>query len=164
MCIRDRSEAFVQPLASLPYLLPLKCENIMAGSDIAMNAFQIVTDVAYVYGEKSDSSQGKIEKNVFIDIVKGYITSVRFAGGIPDSDLNSIYKKEESGISIYNISAAILNSPATYSFCINIQRSGKGDVTASQRILQIVPDDNLVNLRTGKGDGEKIVYTPWRRI
>ena len=33
-----------------------------------------------------------------------------------------------------------------------------------QRILQIVPDDNLVNLRTGKGDGEKIVYTSWRRI
>ena len=145
--------------------MPLKCKKDMAEKqDIAMNQFQIVTDVAYVYGEKSDSSQGKIEKNVFIDIVKRYITSVRFAGSIPDSDLNSIYKKEESGISIYNISAEILNSPATYSFCINIQRSGKGDVTASQRILQIVPDDNLVNLRTGKGDGEKIVYTSWRRI
>ena len=121
--------------------------------DIAMNAFQIVTDADYVYVEKGNS-QRKIEKNVFIDIVKRYITSVRFTGSIPDSDLNSIYKNEESGISIYNISAAILNSPATYSFCINIQRSGKGDV----------PDDNLVNLRTGKGDGEKIVYTSWRRI
>lgn len=31
--------------------------------DIAMNAFQIVTDVAYIYGEKSDSSQGKIKKS-----------------------------------------------------------------------------------------------------
>lgn len=140
------------------------CEIMAEKQDIAMNAFQIVTDVAYVYGEKSDSSQGKIEKNVFIDIVKRYITSVRSTGGIPDSDLNSIYKNEDPGISIYTISAAILNSPATYSFCINIQRSGKGDVTASQRILQIVPDDNLVNLRTGKGDGEKIVYTSWRRI
>jgi len=132
--------------------------------DIAMNQFKVLTDVTYVYGEKSDSSQGKIEKNVFIDIVKGYITSVRSKGSIPDSDLNSIYKNERPGISIYTISASILNSPATYSFCINIQRSGEGDVTPSQRILQIVPDDNLVNLRTGKGDGEKIVYTPWRRI
>ena len=129
--------------------------------DIAMNQFQIVTDADYVYVEKGNN-QGKIKKSDFIDIVKRYITSVRFAGGIPDSDLNSIYKNEESGISIYSISAAILNSPATYSFCINIQRSGKGDVIASQRILQIVPDDNLVNLRTGKGDGEKIVYTSWR--
>ena len=116
----------------------------MAEQDIKMNQFQIVSDADYVYVEKGNS-QGKIEKNVFIDIVKRYITSVRFTGSIPDSDL-------------------ILNSPATYSFCINIQRSGKGDVTASQRILQIVPDDNLVNLRTGKGDGEKIVYTSWRRI
>ena len=106
--------------------------------DIAMNQFQIVTDADYVYVEKGNN-QGKIKKSDFIDIVKRYITSVRFAGGIPDSDLNSIYKNEESGISIYSISAAILNSPATYSFCINIQRSGKGD-------------------------GEKIVYTSWRRI
>ena len=98
--------------------------------DIAMNQFQIVTDADYVYVEKGNN-QGKIKKSDFIDIVKRYITSVRFAGGIPDSDLNSIYKNEESGISIY---------------------------------LQIVPDDNLVNLRTGKGDGEKIVYTSWRRI
>ncbi len=144
-------------------LCPLNVKS-MAGDDIAMNQFQVVTDAAYIYAEAANGSQVKIKKSDFIDIVKRYITSVRFAGGIPDSDLNSIYKNEESGISIYNISAAISNSPATYSFCINIQRSGKGDVTASQRILQIVPDDNLVNLRTGKGDGEKIVYTSWRRI
>lgn len=136
----------------------------MAGSDIAMNQFQVVTDAEYIYAEAANASQVKIKKSDFIDIVKRYITSVRFADGIPDSDLNSIYKNEGPGISIYNISVAILNSPATYSFCINIQRTGKGDVTTSQRILQIVPDDNLVNLRTGKGDGEKVVYTSWRRI
>ena len=85
--------------------------------DIAMNQFQIVTDADYVYVEKGNN-QGKIKKSDFIDIVKRYITSVRFAGGIPDSDLNSIYKNEESGISIYSISAAILNSPATYSVLI----------------------------------------------
>ena len=37
--------------------------------DIAMNAFQIVTDVAYIYGEKSDSSQGKIKKEDLANIV-----------------------------------------------------------------------------------------------
>jgi hypothetical protein len=54
----------------------------MAGDDIAMNQFQIVSDADYVYVEKGNS-QGKIEKNVFIDIVKRYITSVRFTGSIP---------------------------------------------------------------------------------
>ena len=49
----------------LPYLLPIKCKN-MAGDDIAMNAFKVLTDVAYVYGEASDSSQGKIGKSDLI--------------------------------------------------------------------------------------------------
>ena len=66
----------------------------MAGDDIAMNQFQVVTDAAYIYAEAANGSQVKIKKSDFIDIVKRYITSVRFAGGIPDSDLNSIYKKE----------------------------------------------------------------------
>ena len=34
--------------------------------DIAMNAFKVLTDVAYVYGEASDSSQGKIGKSDLI--------------------------------------------------------------------------------------------------
>mgnify|MGYP003218369927 CR=1 FL=1 len=93
--------------------------------DIAMNAFKLLTDAAYLYGEATDSSQGKIEKDVFINIVKRYITSIRSKGGIPDSDLNNIYKNEDPGISIYDIVTGILNSPATYSFCINIQRSDK---------------------------------------
>lgn len=40
--------------------------------DIAMNQFQIVTDVAYVYGEKSDSSQGKIKKSDFFNLIPAY--------------------------------------------------------------------------------------------
>jgi len=35
----------------------------MAGNDIAMNQFKVLTDVTYVYGEASDSSQGKIRKS-----------------------------------------------------------------------------------------------------
>ena len=71
--------------------------------DIAMNAFKLLTDAAYLYGEATDSSQGKIKKDVFINIVKRYITSIRSKGGIPDSDLNNIYKNEDPGISIYDI-------------------------------------------------------------
>lgn len=37
--------------------------------DIAMNAFKVLTDVAYVYGEASDSSQGKIKKNDFLNLL-----------------------------------------------------------------------------------------------
>ena len=35
----------------------------MAGNDIAMNQFKVLTGVTYVYGEASDSSQGKIRKS-----------------------------------------------------------------------------------------------------
>lgn len=44
----------------------------MAGDDIAMNAFQAVTDVTYIYGEKSDSSQGKIKKGDFFNLIPAY--------------------------------------------------------------------------------------------
>ena len=36
----------------------------MAGDDIAMNAFKVLTDVVYVYGEANDSSQGKIRRAI----------------------------------------------------------------------------------------------------
>lgn len=48
--------------------MPLKCKKDMAEKqDIAMNQFQIVTDVTYLYGEATDSSQGKIKKSTFLD-------------------------------------------------------------------------------------------------
>ena len=37
-----------------------------------MNAFQAVTDVTYIYGEKSDSSQGKIKKGDFFNLIPAY--------------------------------------------------------------------------------------------
>lgn len=39
--------------------------------DIAMNAFKVLTDVAYVYGEASDSSQGKIGKSDLMSLLLG---------------------------------------------------------------------------------------------
>lgn len=35
----------------------------MAGQDIPMNAFKLLADAAYIYGEASDSSQGKVKKS-----------------------------------------------------------------------------------------------------
>ncbi len=40
----------------------------MAGSDIAMNQFQIVTDADYVYVEKGNS-QGKIKKSDLVELL-----------------------------------------------------------------------------------------------
>lgn len=45
----------------------------MAGSDIAMNDFQIVNDLSYVYGEKSDGSQVKILKSKLVNVMSFYI-------------------------------------------------------------------------------------------
>ena len=36
----------------LPCSLPLKCKIMAEKQDIAMNQFQVVTDVEYIYGEK----------------------------------------------------------------------------------------------------------------
>lgn len=41
--------------------------------DIAMNAFKVLTDVTYVYGEASDSSQGKIKKGDLAEIMGGVL-------------------------------------------------------------------------------------------
>lgn len=46
--------------------------------DIAMNAFKVLTDVTYVYGEASDSSQGKIKKSDLLSSLfqgRGDVTS-----------------------------------------------------------------------------------------
>ena len=43
-----------------PEIMPLKCKEDMAEKqDIAMNQFPVVTDLSYVYGEKSNN-QNKI--------------------------------------------------------------------------------------------------------
>lgn len=42
----------------------------MAGSDIAMNQFQIVSDAPYVYVELADGSQGKIKKSDLVEVIR----------------------------------------------------------------------------------------------
>lgn len=49
--------------------MPLKYAIVMAGSDIAMNQFQIVSDAPYVYVELADGSQGKIKKSDLANVM-----------------------------------------------------------------------------------------------
>ena len=57
----------------LLYLLPLKYAIVMAGSDIAMNQFQIVSDAPFVYVELADGSQGKIKKSDLANVMNTFI-------------------------------------------------------------------------------------------
>ena len=49
----------------------------MAGDDIAMNQFQVVSDAPYIYVELADGSQGKIKKSDLVDIIAGLINPIR---------------------------------------------------------------------------------------
>lgn len=80
--------------------MPLKCKNMAEKQDIAMNQFQVVTDVEYIYGETANGSQGKIKKSDLFTRVFAYKGLLR-----EDKDLNTI---SENGI---YYSANALNSP-----------------------------------------------------
>jgi hypothetical protein len=59
--------------------------------DIAMNAFKVLTDVTYLYGEDTDSSQGKIKKSDLYNIFLALIISN--GGHLDDNkDFNEIVK------------------------------------------------------------------------
>lgn len=85
----------------LPNPLPLKCK-IMAGDDIAMNQFQIVSDAPYVYVELADGSQGKIKKSDLLNAM--------FQKGTPVKDYNL---NTEIGIYYINVSVnGTINGPS----------------------------------------------------
>ena len=59
--------------------------------DIAMNAFKVLTDVTYLYGEDTDSSQGKIKKSDLYNIFPAL--SISNGGHLEnDKDFNEIVK------------------------------------------------------------------------
>ena len=120
--------------------------------DIAMNQFPVVTSMKYVYGEKTDSGQAKMDFSVLTANIG--ISSL--------DDLNEAYKSLNRGISAVLIGKAG-NSPIEYGLCIHAQRSFKGDVSGSQFILQIA-SGKLTYIREGYGNGNTILYTDWRKI
>lgn len=131
--------------------------NIMAGDDIAMNQFQIVTDADYVYVEKTDSGQAKMELPSLSALL-----SIKGIGITSLNDLNEAYKVLNEGLSIGYIGKTE-NSPIEYGVCIHVQRSSKGDVSGSQFIFQMV-SGGLTYIREGYSNGNAILYTDWRRI
>lgn len=120
--------------------------------DIAMNQFPVVTSMKYVYGEKTDSGQAKMDFSVLTaNIGISYL-----------DDLNEAYKSLNRGISAILIGESG-NSPIEYGLCIHAQRSFKGDVSGSQFILQIA-SGKLTYIREGYGNGNTILYNDWRQI
>ena len=74
----------------------------MAGDDIAMNQFQIVSDAPYIYVELADGSQGKIKKSDLLNAM--------FQKGTPVKDYNL---NTEIGIYYINVSVnGTINGPS----------------------------------------------------
>lgn len=51
--------------------MPLKCKIMAEKQDIAMNQFQIVNEVSYVYGETANGSQGKLRLSIMDSLNEG---------------------------------------------------------------------------------------------
>lgn len=129
----------------------------MAGDDIAMNQFPVVTSMKYVYGEKTDSGQAKMELPSLSTLL-----SIKGIGITSLNDLNEAYKVLNEGLSVVYIGKTE-NSPIEYGVCIHVQRSSKGDVSGSQFIFQMV-SGRLTYIREGYSSGDAILYTNWRQI
>jgi len=118
--------------------------------DIAMNQFPVVTSMKYVYGEKTDSGQAKMELPSLSALL-----SIKGIGITSLNDLNE-------GLSVVYIGKTE-NSPIEYGVCIHVQRSSKGDASGSQFIFQMV-SGRLTYIREGYSSGDAILYTNWRQI
>lgn len=95
--------------------MPIKCKIMAEKQDIAMNAFKVLTDVMYVYGEASDSSQGKIKKSDLLNAMfqKGSLaqnandlvqTGIYRGGNIENAPSNDV-----SAIIVFNASPYIIH-------------------------------------------------------
>lgn len=118
--------------------------------DIAMNAFQIVTDVAYVYGEKSDSNQGKIKKSNLLSEM------FQYRGEVSDNYDNFI----ENGIyQIYSdANANVTNAPDGISYGMLLVFKTK--FYLSQIAIEVRPGNILVKLRTNSGPA----WSAWKSV
>lgn len=125
----------------------------MAGQDIEMNAFKLLADAAYIYGEAADGSQVKMKKSDILSTID--ITAI--------ADLNEAYKTFQAGLSIVYVGNT-MNSPISYGLCIHAQRSSSGDKSGSQFIFQAVSGGGHTFIREGSGNGSIVNYSSWRKI
>ena len=81
----------------------------MAGDDIAMNQFQVVTDVEYIYGETANGSQVKIKKSDLFTSVFAYKGLLGSGKDLNTISENGIYYSAFAENSPKNISGLLLH-------------------------------------------------------
>lgn len=120
----------------------------MAGDDIAMNAFKVLTDVVYVYGEANDSSQGKIKKSDLLSEM------FQYRGDVSENYDNFI----KNGIYQIYSGANITNSPDGISFGTLLVFKTK--LYLFQIAIEVRPGDVAVKLRTNSGPA----WSAWKSV
>lgn len=116
--------------------------------DIAMNQFQIVTDVAYVYGEKSDSSQGKIKKSDLLSKM------FQYRGDVSENYDNFI----ENGIYQIYSGANVTNAPTGIAYGMLLVF--KTQFYLFQIAMDVRPSNMTVKLRTNSGPA----WSEWKSV
>lgn len=120
----------------------------MAGDDIAMNAFKVLTDVVYVYGEANDSSQGKIKKSNLLSEM------FQYRGDVSDNYDNFI----ENGIYQIYSGSNVTNAPDGISFGFLLVFKTK--FYLAQIALEVRPGHIAVKLRTNSGPA----WSVWKSV
>ena len=77
---------------------------------------------------------------------------------IPDAD--EVYKYVSEGLTTIYV-GNMANCPVLYGVLIHVQRAGKGDVTGSQIINQIIISNNKFYYRYGQGNDNSVQYESW---
>lgn len=114
----------------------------MAGDDIAMNAFKVLTDVTYVYGEASDSSQGKIKKSDLLSSIFQYRSPINDANIATDTGY-------------YRINSGIQNMPYDGFGILLVFK-------ALDYILQIYSGGSRILVR--KASGDNVSWGDWKSV
>ena len=78
----------------------------MAGDDIAMNQFQVVTDAPYIYVELADGSQGKIKKSDLAEVIRAAMPiATQTMNGLMSAN-NIIYKGNVGKDNLENVGSS----------------------------------------------------------
>lgn len=124
----------------------------MAGDDIAMNAFKVLTDVDYVYVEKGNS-QGKIGKSDLISLLLG----IREKLGIKISNENGpTLLKPNVGI-VFAYDSTNTSKYLIYAYIRNDGELANRIVLASNGISLGIQNEVGTSLITG-GDTQICIY------
>ena len=122
--------------------MPLKCKNMAEKQDIAMNEFPVVTDLSYLYGEKSNSSQVKIK-------VSDLLSSIfQYRGPINDANI-------ATNTGYYRINSGIQNMPYDGFGILLVFK-------ALDYILQIYSGGSRILVR--KASGDNVSWGDWKSV